>query len=63
MEVARIFKLLDIKPKHTIRFEFFSGGEHGLLGSNAYAIKHSNELDKLKSILIMDDGSQLPKEL
>ncbi|HQF42950.1 MAG TPA: M20/M25/M40 family metallo-hydrolase [Ignavibacteriaceae bacterium] len=61
MEVARIFKQLDIKPKHTIRFAFFSGEEQGLLGSHAYVIKHANELDKLKSVLIMDDGAQVPK--
>jgi hypothetical protein len=61
MEVARIFKTLGIKPKRTIRFAFFSGEEEALLGSRAYVIRHIKELDQHKSVLIMDDGAQVPK--
>ena len=61
MEVARIFKTLGIKTKRTIRFVFFSGEEQALLGSRAYVAKHTKELDQHKSVLIMDDGAQVPK--
>jgi len=36
MEVMRILKSLDIKPRRTIRIALWSGEEEGLLGSRAY---------------------------
>jgi carboxypeptidase Q len=40
MEVMRILKTLDIKPRRTIRIVLWSGEEQGLLGSKGYAKNH-----------------------
>jgi Zn-dependent M28 family amino/carboxypeptidase len=40
MEVMRILKTLDIKPRRTIRIALWSGEEQGLLGSRGYVKKH-----------------------
>jgi hypothetical protein len=40
MEVARIIKTLDLKPRRTIRIGLWSGEEQGLLGSRAYVAQH-----------------------
>lgn len=40
MEAARIIKVLDLKPRRTIRVALWSGEEQGLLGSKAYVAKH-----------------------
>jgi Zn-dependent M28 family amino/carboxypeptidase len=60
LEAARILKWLDVKPRRTIRFAFFSGEEQACLGSRAYVAAHENELDQLKTVLIMDEGAQAP---
>jgi carboxypeptidase Q len=61
LEAARILKSLDIKPRRTIRFVFFSGEEQALLGSRAYIETHRNELDGLRAAVIMDSGAQTPR--
>lgn len=61
LEAARILKSLGVKPRRTIRFAFFSGEEEGDLGSRAYVAAHANELDRLRAVLIMDDGAQAPR--
>jgi Iap family predicted aminopeptidase len=63
LEAARILKSLQIRPRRTIRFVFFSGEEQGLLGSRAYIERHSRELDELRAALIMDSGAQIPRGL
>jgi carboxypeptidase Q len=40
MEVVRIIKKLDLKPRRTIRIGLWSGEEQGLYGSRAYVAKH-----------------------
>ena len=40
MEVVRILKALDLKPRRTIRIALWSGEEQGLLGSAAYVKEH-----------------------
>ncbi len=40
MEAARIIKVLDLKPRRTIRVALWSGEEQGLLGSRAYVTSH-----------------------
>ncbi len=40
MEAVRILKVLDIKPRRTIRIGLWSGEEQGLLGSQGYVEKH-----------------------
>lgn len=54
LEVMRILKALDVKPRRTIRIALWSGEEQGLLGSRAYVRQHfggaplSTEPDQLK---------------
>jgi carboxypeptidase Q len=60
LEAARILKSLGVTPRRTIRFAFFSGEEQACLGSRAYVAEHENELDRLKTVLIMDEGPQAP---
>ena len=60
LEAARILKSLNVKPRRTIRFAFFSGEEEALLGSRAYVAMHEQELDRLRAVLIMDSGAQGP---
>jgi carboxypeptidase Q len=60
LEAARILKSLGVTARRTIRFAFFSGEEQGCLGSRAYIVEHENELDRLKTVLIMDEGPQAP---
>jgi carboxypeptidase Q len=40
MEVVRILKALDIKPRRTIRIALWTGEEQGLFGSKGYAAQH-----------------------
>jgi carboxypeptidase Q len=40
MEVMRILKALDVKPRRTIRIALWSGEEQGLLGSQNYVQQH-----------------------
>ena len=43
MEIARVFKALDLKPKRSIEFVMFMGEEQGLLGSEAMVKKMIKE--------------------
>ncbi|MEZ5306631.1 MAG: M20/M25/M40 family metallo-hydrolase [Pyrinomonadaceae bacterium] len=40
MEAARILKAVGVKPRRTIRVALWSGEEQGLLGSQAYVMRH-----------------------
>ena len=60
LEAARIFKLLGIQPKHTIRFVFFSGEEELSNGSRAYVEQHKDELDKIRAVFNIDSGAHPP---
>jgi carboxypeptidase Q len=60
LEAARIFKLLRIQPKHTIRFVFFSGEEELSNGSRAYVSQHNNELEKIRAVFNVDSGAHPP---
>jgi carboxypeptidase Q len=60
LEAARIFKLLRIQPKHTIRFVFFSGEEQLSNGSRAYVAQHKGELDKIRAVFNIDSGAHPP---
>ena len=66
MEVMRIFKALNIKPRRTIRIALWSGEEEGLLGSRAYVKAHfadpatmelKPEHEKFSSYFNIDNGS------
>ena len=60
LEAARIFKRLGIRPKHTIRFVFFSGEEELSNGSRAYIEQHKNELDDTRAVFNIDCGALQP---
>jgi len=60
LEAGRILKSLGIKPRHTIRFVFFSGEEQDDLGSNAYVQQHKSELDNVWAVINTDHGAQSP---
>lgn len=60
LEAARIFTLLRIQPRHTIRFVFFSGEEELSNGSRAYVARHKDELDKVRAVFNVDSGAHPP---
>ena len=60
LEAARIFKLLGIRPKNTIRFVFFSGEEELSNGSRAYVAQHKDELDRTRAVFNLDAGAHPP---
>ena len=58
LEAARVLKALKIRPRHTIRFVFFSGEEQLANGSRAYVEQHGRELDKIRAVINTDSGAQ-----
>jgi len=60
LDGARILKSLNIRPRHTIRFIFFSGEEQSDLGSRAYITQHKSELDNIRAMINTDAGAQAP---
>lgn len=52
MDVARVFKSLNLKTKRTIEFALFMGEEQGLLGSR-HMVKKYKEEGKLKKVKLM----------
>ena len=61
LDAARILKSLNLMPRRTIRFAFFSGEEEATLGSRAYVSTHEKELDRLSAVLVMDSGAGKPR--
>ncbi len=61
LDAARILKSLNLTPRRTIRFAFFSGEEEAALGSRAYVVAHEKELDRLRAVLVMDSGAEKPR--
>jgi len=57
---ARVFKMLGIRPRHTIRFVFFSGEEQLSNGSRAYIERHKAELDATRAVFNIDSGAHPP---
>lgn len=60
LDGARLLKSLNIRPRHTIRFVFFSGEEQSDLGSRAYVMQHKPELDNVRAMINTDAGAQAP---
>jgi len=60
LEAARIFKLLGIRPRNTIRFVFFTGEEELSNGSRAYVSQHKDELDRTRAVFNLDAGAHPP---
>jgi carboxypeptidase Q len=57
IEAARAIKAMGVLPKRTIRFILFSGEEQGTIGSHEYVKAHAAELDKIRAVIVFDDGS------
>ena len=57
IEAARAIKAMGVLPKRTIRFVLFSGEEQGTIGSHEYVKAHAAEMDKIRGVIIFDDGS------
>ncbi len=53
---ARAIQASGVRPRRTIRFVLFSGEEVGFLGSRAYTKQHRSELDRLRAMVVVDDG-------
>ncbi len=60
MEAARLLALSGAKPRRTIRFVAFAGEEFGLLGAQAYAKTHADELPKISMMFNRDGGPTPP---
>lgn len=56
MDIARVFKALNLRPKRTIEFVLFMGEEQGLLGSKAMVKKYKEEgkLDQVQLMVNLD---------
>ncbi|HVP10995.1 MAG TPA: M20/M25/M40 family metallo-hydrolase [Phycisphaerae bacterium] len=54
LEAARALIRIDPHPRRTIRFVWFMGEEHGLLGSEAYVKQHAGELDHIVAMVNVD---------
>jgi hypothetical protein len=62
MEVMRILKTIDFKPKRTIRIALWSGEEQGIYGSRGYVAKHfgdpkTGENEKVSTYYNLDNGT------
>lgn len=61
VDVARAIRASGRPPRRTVRFVLFGGEEQGLLGSVAYAKRHSGEMGAIDCVLISDTGAQPAK--
>jgi carboxypeptidase Q len=57
IEAARAIKATGLVPRRTIRFILFSGEEQGMVGSWQYVQQHRAEMDKIRGVIVFDDGS------
>ena len=61
IEVARLLKLNNIKPKHTIRVVLFMNEENGLRGGKKYAEEAKNNNETHVAALESDSGGFTPR--
>ncbi len=54
LEAARALAAGGWQPRRTVRFLWFMGEEHGLLGSRAYVQAHDDELDDIVAVVNVD---------
>ncbi len=57
IDLARTFKALNIVPRRTLRFVLFTGEEQGMLGSEAYVLRHAKEMANHVAMITFDTGS------
>ena len=61
IEVVRLLKSLELKPRRTIRVVLFMNEESGLFGARAYAKNHADELARHVMALESDRGGFTPR--
>jgi carboxypeptidase Q len=61
IEVIRLMKALQLRPKRTIRAVLFANEENGLKGARAYAARKQNSTDKHIAAIESDAGGFLPR--
>lgn len=57
MEVIRLLKQLDLRPRRTVRCVLFMNEENGLAGGLAYAKDHEREMPRHVAAIEMDGGA------
>jgi hypothetical protein len=57
IDIARSFKALGVVPRRTVRFVLFTGEEQGMLGSEAYVLRHAQEMGRHVIMITFDTGS------
>jgi hypothetical protein len=57
IDLARSFKALGVVPRRTVRFVLFTGEEQGMLGSQAYVLRHAAEMGRHVAMIAFDTGS------
>jgi hypothetical protein len=57
IDLARSFKALGVVPRRTVRFVLFTGEEQGMLGSQAYVLRHAAEMRRHVAMITFDTGS------
>jgi carboxypeptidase Q len=60
MDVLRIIKGVNSRPRRTIRFVAWMNEENGTAGGRAYAAEHKSELPNHVAAIEMDDGDGRP---
>ncbi len=63
LEAARLIAKSGHRPRRTIRFVLFGGGEQGLYGSHGYVDEHKSELERISVALIHDGGGTVLRGL
>lgn len=61
IEVIRLFKAVNLKPKRTIRAVLFANEENGLKGARVYAARDQNRNEKHIAAIESDGGGFLPR--
>jgi Zn-dependent M28 family amino/carboxypeptidase len=57
IESARAIRATGLVPRRSIRFALFTGEEQGMVGSWQYVQAHRAEMDKIRGVIVFDDGS------
>ena len=57
IEAARAIRATGLVPRRSIRFALFSGEEQGMVGSWQYVQQHRAEMDKIRGVIVFDDGT------
>lgn len=61
LETARLLKVLDLRPRRTVRVVLFTNEENGLAGGRTYRETHLDELPKHVMALESDSGGFTPR--